>query len=117
MTANRFRNIALALDGAVERAHMGHPDFRVNGRIFATLSSDGRRGMVKLTPAQQQSCLEGRPQIFEPASGAWGRQGCTMVILRAVDEETLGEAMTLAWRNAVDVPARTPKRRRRPPKR
>jgi hypothetical protein len=98
---NDFRRIALAMNEAVEGSHMAHPDFRVNGRIFATLHPDGKRGMVKLTPDQQREFLDASPSSFEPASGAWGRQGCTMVRLDSIDEGTLGEAMTLAWQNAV----------------
>jgi hypothetical protein len=95
----RFRRLALGMPGAAEGAHMGHPDFRVNGRIFATLHGDGRFGMVKLTPDQQRLFIQNSPGVFAPESGAWGRQGCTRVTLEAVDEEALGEAMTLAWRN------------------
>jgi hypothetical protein len=87
------------MSGAVEGAHMGHPDFRANGRIFATLHADGRHGMVKLTPEQQREYIHEHPGVFTPESGAWGRQGCTRVRLDAVDAETLGEAMTLAWQN------------------
>src|SRR5262245_10119802 len=105
MTATRFRRIALALDGAEEREHMGHPDFRVNGRIFATLTADERKGMVKLTPDQQAAYLQAHAGVFEPASGAWGRQGCTMVLLGKADAETLGAAITDAWRQAVQRPA------------
>jgi hypothetical protein len=99
-TPNDFRRMALALTGAVEGEHMDHPDFRAHGRIFATLHPDGARGMVKLTPEQQAEFIRADPETFEPASGAWGRQGCTMVRLASVDEETLGEAMTLAWQNS-----------------
>src|SRR5262245_46031423 len=98
MTQHTFRRIALGMTGAVEGAHMGHPDFRANGSIFATLSADGRKGMVRLTPAQQREFVAANRGMFEPASGAWGRQGCTMVLAEA-DEEVVGEAMTLAWRN------------------
>lgn len=90
---------------------MGHPDFRVNGRIFATLSADDERGMVKLTPAQQEEFIRAEPDTFEPASGAWGRQGCTMVRLASAGEELLGEAMTLAWQGMVKA-RRKPKARR-----
>jgi uncharacterized protein (DUF1697 family) len=100
MTAAGFRRIALALDGAEERAHMGHPDFRVGGRIFATLHADGRYGMVKLRLEEQQAFVEQYPAAFMPENGAWGRQGCTRVTLKHVDEETLGQALTLAWRDA-----------------
>ena len=111
MTPSVFRRIALALAGAVEGAHMGHPDFRVSGRIFATLSPDNRRGMVKVTPAQQEELLEHHGAMFEPASGAWGRQGCTMVILAAAEDEAVGEAMTLAWQQATTAKARPTKKR------
>jgi YjbR protein len=108
-----FRRIALGMRDAVEGSHMAHPDFRVNGRIFATLHPDGKRGMVKLTPDEQQEFVDASPSTFEPASGAWGRQGCTMVRLDAVEEATLGEAMTLAWQNAVRVrPARRTRTKR-----
>jgi hypothetical protein len=90
--------MALAMAGATEGAHMGHPDFRAGGRIFATLWTDGQTGMVRLTPEQQKAFLEANG-AFTPAAGAWGRQGCTLVHLAGVDEETLGEAMTLAWQN------------------
>jgi hypothetical protein len=99
LTADQFRSIALAMDDAIESAHMGHPDFRANGRIFATLHPGNESGMVKLTPEQQQEFLREGSDAFVPASGAWGRQGCTTVKLAAVDEDMLGEAITLAWRN------------------
>jgi hypothetical protein len=91
--------MALALEGAVESAHMGHPDFRVDKRIFATLHGDKQFGMVKLTPEQQASFIDDHPAAFAPEAGAWGRSGCTRVTLMAADEDTLGEALTLAWRN------------------
>jgi len=119
VTANQFRRIALGMEGASEGQHMGHPDFRVNGRIFATLTEDGSRGMVQLTPEQQQEFMSASPDTFVPAAGAWGRGGSTMVQLENVDGDTLGEAMTLAWQKAVAVkkskakprPKQKPKRR------
>ncbi len=99
--AEDFRRIALGLPETVESAHMDHPDFRVNGRIFATLNEDQTRGMVVLTPDQQGRFLLENPSVFQAESGAWGRSGCTRVQLRLVDEETLGEAVTLAWQNGV----------------
>lgn len=104
MTPKDFRRIALGMQDAIEGAHMGHPDFRVNGRIFATLSPDNRQGMVKLTPEQQQTFVGAHPATFVSASGAWGRQGCTMVNLASADAEAVGEAATLAWQNAVKKP-------------
>lgn len=99
LTAKDVRRIALGMKDAVERSHMGHPDFRVNDRIFATLHADMKHAMVGLTPDQQAEFLRAHPSIFTPENGAWGRQGATRVRLDAADEETLGEAMTLAWQN------------------
>jgi hypothetical protein len=118
MTADDFRHLALSMHGAIERAHMGHPDFRANGRIFATLHSDDRFGMVKLTPEEQREFMRTSPATFEPSSGAWGRQGCTNVRLASADEATVRGAMILAWQNtASKAPTRasgaaTGKRRR-----
>ena len=105
MTLDEFRRLALKMEGATEGAHMGHPDFRANGKIFATLYPDGASGMVKLTPDQQQDFISGDSAAFSPASGAWGRQGCTTVRLDSVAEDKLGEAMTLAWQNTVKAAA------------
>lgn len=80
---------------------MGHPDFRVNDRIFATLHAGDRFGMVALTPEQQRECVGKHPDMFMPEAGAWGRAGSTRVELGAVNEEVLGEALTLAWQNTV----------------
>jgi hypothetical protein len=100
MLASDFRRIVLGLDGAFEASHMGHPDFRAHGRIFATLNAEETRGVVMLTPEQQQNFLADHPAMFTPAAGAWGRSGSTMVNLDAADEDTIGEAVTLAWQNA-----------------
>lgn len=100
MTEAMFRRIALGMSGAIEGAHMGHPDFRAGGKggkIFATLHTGGKTGMVRLTPGQQQEFVRGYPAMFAPESGAWGRQGATRVHLEAAEPEVLGEAMTLAW--------------------
>jgi hypothetical protein len=108
MKAKDFRRMALGLEGAIEGAHMGHPDFRANGRIFATLKPDMESGMVKLTPEEQQTFMRAHPDAFAAESGAWGRDGCTRVCLDAVDEDVLGEAMTLAWQQTARAGA--PKR-------
>lgn len=105
MSPEDFRRIALGMKDTVESAHMGHPDFRVNGRIFATLHPDYKWGMVKLTPDQQEMFVRENSATFVPENGAWGRQGCTAVRLDAVDEDTLGEAMTLAWQNIARSPS------------
>jgi hypothetical protein len=98
-----FRRIALGMKDAVEGVHMGHPDFRVHGKIFATIHPDHEWGMLKLTPEQQQRFVRDAPDTFKPEKGAWGLQGCTAIRFAAADEDLLGEAMTLAWQN---VPAK-----------
>ena len=81
MTADKFRKLALSFPEVSEQAHMAHPDFRVGGKIFATLGPDEDWGMVKLTPNQQEPLVRGEPEVFQPASGAWGRRGATIVRL------------------------------------
>ena len=82
MTSNEFRKMALEIPKAVERTHMNHPDFRVAGKIFASLSvPDENWGMVKLTPEQQRTFIEKAPEVFRRSSGAWGRAGDTNVYL------------------------------------
>jgi len=101
MTTDDFRRIALSFPGAIESAHMNHPDFRANGKIFATLPNPGNGcAMVKLPPDQQESFVQLKPTAFEPVKGGWGRQGATIVRLNAVKEEALRGALTLAWQNA-----------------
>ena len=117
MTPTDFRRIALGLQGVVEGAHMGHPDFRVDSRIFATLHADKLHGMVKLTPDQQRQFIREQPNAFVPENGAWGRAGCTRVVLAAADIETLGNAMTLAWQNTVRHPSRRSQAKARPTRR
>jgi|SRR5262245_50768831 len=100
MIPNDFRHIALSLPGTSESAHMDHPDFRVGGRIFATLGyPDQEHGMVKLTPEQQQSFVRADPKVFDPCAGAWGRRGATSVRLALADEETIRRALLTAWHN------------------
>ncbi len=102
MTPDRFRRIALGLERVTESAHHGHPDFRVEGRIFATLGyPDGKWGMVNLTRDQQRTWVSQHPDVFAPVKGKWGEQGSTSVRLDAADEDTLGEALTQAWQNTV----------------
>ena len=109
---NDFRRIALGFEGAVEGAHMGHPDFRVKNRIFATLHHDRDFGMVALAPDQQKQFTRDHPDAFAPESGAWGRAGSTRIRLASIDEETLGEAVTFAWQNAVNKGGSAPTRQR-----
>lgn len=99
MTAAAFRRIALSMPQASESAHMNHPDFRVNGKIFATLGyPDKNHGMVVLPPEEQELLVRTHSNIFEPAKGAWGRRGSTIVRLETADARTLQRAMEMAWR-------------------
>ena len=98
MTTSDFRRMALSLPEVEERAHMGHPDFRVKGKIFATLFDASKGiGMVKLTPEQQRVYIQADPKTFVPANGAWGVGGSTLVHLRHANEDTVQEALREAW--------------------
>lgn len=100
MTASDFRKIALSLPEAEERAHMEHPDFRVAGKIFATLAyPDKSRGMVKLSPEDQHYFSKDYPDVFIPVKGAWGRRGATSVHLKPAKKDVLTRAIQAAWRN------------------
>lgn len=95
-----FRRLALSLPETEQRRHMNHPDFRVAGKIFATLGyPDKRHGMVKLSPVQQEEFVARAPAAFSPVTGAWGRKGCTSVLLGSAPKRALREALLAAWRN------------------
>lgn len=99
MTVAEFRRLALSMPEAMESAHMDHPDFRVDGKIFATLGyPDQNHGMVILPPEEQERLVRTHTKVFAPAKGAWGRRGSTSVRLDAIDAPTLRRAMEIAWR-------------------
>jgi hypothetical protein len=100
MSVDEFRRMALSFPEAEESAHMGHPDFRVRGKIFATLGypADGW-GMVALSATDQQLLVAAQPAVFVPAKGAWGRRGATTVLLKAAKKSTVRDALAAAWRN------------------
>jgi YjbR len=94
-----FRRLALQLPEAVESSHMGSPDFRLNDRIFATLSAQAtERGVLKLTVEQQQAFIAEMPTVFQPVHGGWGRMGMTFIDLKA-DKATIEGALTTAYNN------------------
>jgi hypothetical protein len=100
MTVEDFRGLALSLPEAVEAAHMDHPDFRVRNTIFATLCyPDAGWGMVKLTPNQQKLVMTSQPGVFVPATGAWGKAGATLVLLRKARKALVRKALAAAWSN------------------
>ena len=98
MGPDDIRRIALSFPEAVEAAHMGHPDFRVCGKIFAGLFPAKGIATAKLPPEIQDVLLREQPDVFKPAAGAWGRQGWTEIKLAAADGETLKRALATAWR-------------------
>src|SRR5215469_12379462 len=98
VTKQEFRRMALSFEETEAKSHMGHPDFRVSGKIFATLGyPDATWGMLKLTPLEQRMLVEAEPKAFKPCAGAWGRRGATNVKLGAVKKATLRRAMAAAW--------------------
>ena len=117
MDANDFRRIALSLEGAEEGSHMGNPDFRVGGRIFATLASaDKGYGNLMLTPEQQAAFVEELPEVFVPIAGGWGRMGATHIRLAAAKPEVLAGALRTAWKLRIEKNVKTGQKRRTPAK-
>ena len=98
MTAADFRRIALSLEGAEEGSHMGSPDFRVGGRIFATLASQSEGyGNLMIRPEQQAAFVADMPDVFVPIKGGWGRMGMTHIVLAKANEDLLRGALHTAY--------------------
>jgi hypothetical protein len=118
MNADDFRRIALSLEGAEESSHMGSPDFRVGGRIFATLASQRLGyGNLVLTPELQAEFVSELPAVFLPIAGGWGRMGATHIRLAAANEDVLEGALRAAWKLRVEKSAKTKKPRKLAPQR
>ena len=114
MSAEDFRRIALGFDGAEEGGHMGATDFRVGGRIFATLASVAEGyGNLMLTPEQQADFVAEQPDVYVPIKGGWGRMGMTHIRLDAATEDVLTDALRTAWRLRRDKNARSRSKRPR----
>jgi YjbR len=112
MTPADFKRIALSLEGVEEGSHMGAVDFRVGGRIFATLASQAQGyGNLALTPEEQAVFCQELPDVFVPIAGGWGRMGMTHIVLARASEDVLRGALQTAWRLRVKANARTKKRR------
>jgi hypothetical protein len=108
MNADDFRRIALSLEGAEESSHMGQPDFRVGGRIFATLASAHQGyGNLMLTQQQQAAFVEELPEVFFPIAGGWGRMGMTHIRLAVANEDVLAGALHTAWKLRVEKNAKS----------
>ena len=113
MTPADFRRIALSFEGAEESSHMGAADFRVGGRIFATLASEAQGyGNLMLTPELQADFLADAPNVFLPIKGCWGRMGMTHIILAAADEPTLTGALHTAWKLRLQKNGSKPRRKK-----
>jgi YjbR protein len=118
MKAADFRRIALSLEGAEERSHMGAPDFRVGGRIFATLASQKQGyGNLMLTPEQQADFVRELPEVFLPIHGGWGRMGITHDRLAQASEDVLAGALLTAWKLRLEKNAKTKAKKKRAPRR
>jgi hypothetical protein len=105
VTAAGFRKLALAFPGAEPSEHMGHPDFRVGGKVFATLGYPDRKwAMVRLTPDQQEMYMGMEPEVFVPAAGAWGLRGATCVRLEGAPVGLVRDALGAAWENTTPKP-------------
>ena len=103
MTVDDFRRIALSFECAEESSHMGQPDFRVEGKIFATLASAKQGyGNLMLTLEQQEEFVRELPEVFIPIAGGWGRMGMTHIRLAAANEDLLAGALRAAWQLRVD---------------
>src|SRR4029077_7214115 len=112
MNADDFRRIALSLEGAEESSHMGSPDFRVQGKIFATLVSQHQGfGNLKLTLEQQADFVRELPDVFLPIPGGWGKMGMTHIRLAAASEEVLTRALRTAWQLRLSKNTETKKKR------
>jgi hypothetical protein len=111
MDANDFRRIALSLEGAEEGSHMGAADFRVGGRIFATLASEKQGyGNLMITPEQQAAFVGELPEVFVPITGGWGRMGATHIRLAALSEDVLEGALRSAWKLRIEKNAKSGKK-------
>jgi hypothetical protein len=99
VTKAQSRKLALSLPEAKQEMHMNHPDFRVRGKIFATIWPNDKFGMVKLTPGEQAALVQEDPNVFQPVKGYWGKKGATSVCLPLASEEIVKRALIAAWRN------------------
>ena len=112
MTAKDFKRVALSLEGAEEGSHMGAVDFRVGGRIFATLAAVKKGyGNLMLTPEQQAEFVAEHPDVFLPVPGGWGRNGATHMRLDTADDDVALGALRTAWKLRVDLTAKVGKKR------
>ena len=108
MTSSDFRRIALSLEGAEEGSHMGAVDFRVGGRIFATLAAVKQGyGNIMITPEQQAAFVAEAPDVFVPIPGGWGRNGATHIRLAVASEDTVEGALRTAWKLRIEKNQRT----------
>jgi hypothetical protein len=114
MTAADFRRIALSLEGAEEGSHMGSPDFRVGGRIFATLAAQKHGyGNLMLTPELQADFVGELPEVFVPIKGGWGRMGMTHIVLAKASGDVMAGALRSAWKLRIENNSKTKARKKK----
>ena len=112
VTRSEFHRLALSFPETEERSHMNHPDFRVAGKIFASLGApDANWGMVKLTPEQQRIFIKKAPEVFKPCTGAWGRAGATNVYLASAKAKIVSDALEAAAKNVASNKKKMPNAR------
>jgi len=114
MTADDFRRLALSLEGAEEGSHMGAADFRVGGRIFATLASVAQGyGNLMLNTEMQSAFVEELPEVFLPIPGGWGRMGMTHIILSKANKDVMAGALRAAWKLRVEKNQKTSRKKKK----
>jgi len=112
MTPRAFRTLALQLAGVVESSHMEHPDFRVRGKIFATLGyPTDEFATLMLTPEEQAEFVREGSGAFTPAKGGWGLKGSTNVHLKSASPAVVKRALSAAWARKSSPPGRRPRAR------
>jgi hypothetical protein len=117
VTTDDFRRIALSLPGAEQGSHQGAVDFRVEGRIFATLASARLGyGNLMLTPEVQADFVAEAPDVFKPVAGGWGRMGATHVILERATEDVVEGALRTAWNLRISAAKKKSPKRAKPPR-
>jgi hypothetical protein len=96
ITAAKVRELVASLPGAVESAHHGHPDFRVQKKIFATLSEAEDRAALRLTQPEARELASRQPTVFRLVSDR-EPYSYVSVLLDAVAEDEFADLLEHAW--------------------
>ena len=98
IAADTFRTLALDLPQVDEKPHFDKAAFRSKGKIFATLDTKRNRVSLRLSEADQSVYCLLKPDIAQPATGAWGKQGWTVFDINAAPKTIITEALKKAYR-------------------